>query len=719
MKKFILFMFMFMFLVSSMTIVSADEVFVAVGGSGAVRWSEDGKTWTTTGTAGSAFLYGVSWSPKLELFVAVGDIGAVRWSEDGKTWATGTAGSASLRGVSYSPELELFAAVGNSGAVRWSEDGKTWTTSGTAGSTILNAITWSPELELFVAVGRSGAVRWSEDGKTWTTSGTAGSVDLNAITWSPELELFAAVGASGAVRWSEDGKTWTTSGTAGSTTLTGVAYSPELELFAAVGASGDVRWSGDGKTWTTSGTAGSTTLYGVAWQTKSSGKFTIRAQDAISGNFLTNLTAIVNNQEYTTTDGLIITDLLLNESIITDISVWSDEGPGYFNLTIENYNTSENLNAELYKKNSVLIQTYYENGTIIDDETFTVRFTSDIPSTFTTSTNATGGLFYNNLSIANWKIDVFNNNHTIRSFFVDVRDYSFTKLDVYFPTLDDRSLKTFQIKNSLNVAIPDAILTLTKFIDDAFVSLGQAKTDSTGTATFTLNEDTTYQLIIEAKGFATKNFGITTNPTNPLYTITLLSPGDINFTTVLGEFSYRIEPEQGTVNPEPTLFNMTVSSPGSLIEWFSATEGSNLNNVTGSPAGGTVILDLNLTNRSNERLTIKYEVKIQGYDTFIINRDYFIYGDINASTSLKSIKEDYQSAFSGGGSVLISSFIIALLVFFFSFIFPIDQTKGTKSLNSIIIILGVAIFGWFAVIPVTIGILVSMLSLLCLVGGGI
>ena len=243
-------------------------LFVAVGASGNVRWSDDGKTWTTTGTAGTTTLNGIAWSAELGLFAAVGDDGNVRWSDDGKNWTTsGTAGTTTLRGVAWSAELGLFVAVGDSGAVRWSEDGKTWTTSGTAGSSRLWGVAWSAELGLFAAVGDSGAVRWSEDGKTWTTTGTAGTTTLRGVAWSAELGLFAAVGTSGAVRWSEDGKTWTTTGTAGTTTLNEVAWSAEQGLFAAVGGFGNVRWSEDGKTWTTTGTAGTTTLTAVAWGT--------------------------------------------------------------------------------------------------------------------------------------------------------------------------------------------------------------------------------------------------------------------------------------------------------------------------------------------------------------------------------------------------------------------------------------------------------------------
>ena len=89
------------------------EIFAAVGASGAVRWSDDGKTWTDSGTAGSTALWSVAWSPELELFAAVGDDGAVRWSDDGKTWTdSGTAGSSALYGVAWSsPNYSIKGTV--------------------------------------------------------------------------------------------------------------------------------------------------------------------------------------------------------------------------------------------------------------------------------------------------------------------------------------------------------------------------------------------------------------------------------------------------------------------------------------------------------------------------------------------------------------------------------------------------------------------------------
>ena len=435
MRKTILLGLVFMFLLS-FSVFASVEIFSAVGASGAVRWSEDGKTWTTSGTAGSTQLYGVVWSPELELFSTVGVNGAVRWSEDGKSWTTtGTAGSTTLFGVAYSPELELFVAVGHSGAVRWSEDGKSWTTTGTAGSSALYSIAYSPELEIFVAVGHSGNVRWSEDGKSWTTTGTAGSTRLFGVTWSPELELFSAVGDNGAVRWSEDGKSWTTTGTAGSAQLLGVAYSPELEIFAAVGASGNVRWSEDGKSWTNSGTAGSTTLRSVAWSPKlelfvavghsgavrwsEDGKswtttgtagsadllgvvwsfsptdFTITAKDTYTNTSINTFNATITNSTDTiilsTTNGTIIWEY--GDEDLLDITI---RATNYFDRTYTDYNTTEKLEARLH--NLVVTAKNSESGNSINNFFIIYNETTFSTNNGTLRTNlnypsSEGGLF--------------------------------------------------------------------------------------------------------------------------------------------------------------------------------------------------------------------------------------------------------------------------------------------------------------------------------------
>jgi hypothetical protein len=93
--------------------------------------SPDGASWDQVLTLGN--IESVTYSPDLDLMVAVGGSGLVRTSSDGTTWTSQTASiNNSWHAVTWSPELELFIAVGQTGTsntlIMTSPDGETWTT---------------------------------------------------------------------------------------------------------------------------------------------------------------------------------------------------------------------------------------------------------------------------------------------------------------------------------------------------------------------------------------------------------------------------------------------------------------------------------------------------------------------------------------------------------------------------------------------------------------
>src|SRR6056297_1240049 len=97
-------LFLFLFTVSS--VLATDQIFTAVGDNGQIAWSDDGKTWTDSGTVVSNYLDSVTYSSELDLFVAVGESGQTAWSDDGKTWTdSGTIGSNNLKGVAWEKNL--------------------------------------------------------------------------------------------------------------------------------------------------------------------------------------------------------------------------------------------------------------------------------------------------------------------------------------------------------------------------------------------------------------------------------------------------------------------------------------------------------------------------------------------------------------------------------------------------------------------------------------
>ena len=246
-------------------ITYANDMFVAVGGSGRMAWSQDGVTWTavTNSTFGNIQINRITYGNGR--FVAAGWNGRMAWSQDGVTWtavSNSTFDTNRILGITYANDM--FVAVGNSGRMAWSQDGVTWADITATDSTFannINGITYGNDR--FVAVGDSGRMAWSQDGVTWTavTGGTGtgtnptdpgnstfGANRIDRITYGNSR--FVATGVSGRMAWSQDGVTWTAvaDSTFDTNVISGITYGNGR--FVAVGQNGRMAWSQDGVTWT-------------------------------------------------------------------------------------------------------------------------------------------------------------------------------------------------------------------------------------------------------------------------------------------------------------------------------------------------------------------------------------------------------------------------------------------------------------------------------------
>ncbi len=190
---------------------AANEQFVAVGGSGTIIASPQGRDWTAQTTGVATELNGVAASPSV--IVAVGDGDTALSSDDGgATWESNEGDTGEdLNDVEWFAAASLFVAVGNNGAISTSPDGVTWTSRSSGVAVTLFVAGASPSL--IVAAGSGGALVTSPDGINWTvrTSGTANGI--GGAAWKDGL--FVVTATNGTILTSPDGITWTarTSGT--------------------------------------------------------------------------------------------------------------------------------------------------------------------------------------------------------------------------------------------------------------------------------------------------------------------------------------------------------------------------------------------------------------------------------------------------------------------------------------------------------------------------
>jgi hypothetical protein len=268
---------------------SAAGSFAAVGKSGAIFTSADGKTWTppTTVPSGLPDLYAVTGyaanlnnpTTPAQSWLAVGAGEASVYSTDGITWYDGLTynpTSATLHSLTHVAGTGTFFAVGDNGTIvsgtvpTIPSNGIAWTTIITSGTT--NNLQGVTHGNIYVAVGDKGTIVTSADSITWNpqTPTPATTNTLRQVTYfaSSYGSIYVAVGDAGTIVTSKDGGvTWITQTTPIVSNLVGIAVETQLVYVAtpvvdpslgfisiaqlvAVDNTGNAYTSPNGYTWT-------------------------------------------------------------------------------------------------------------------------------------------------------------------------------------------------------------------------------------------------------------------------------------------------------------------------------------------------------------------------------------------------------------------------------------------------------------------------------------
>jgi hypothetical protein len=185
---------------TSRTSGTTDNLYGAAYGAG---------IWLVGSTLGTTFTSsnnGVSWSAGAtglgtilnilfvnSLFFVMGGSGMLRSSPDGSTWTARTTGfgASSVQGVTY--QYGFYVVVGDAGKISTTPDLTTFTARTTGTSNALNEVTFLSGK--MVVVGSSGTILTSSDGITWTSTTSGTTNQLNGAVGA--AGLFVAVGGTG------------------------------------------------------------------------------------------------------------------------------------------------------------------------------------------------------------------------------------------------------------------------------------------------------------------------------------------------------------------------------------------------------------------------------------------------------------------------------------------------------------------------------------------
>lgn len=447
--------------------------------------------------------------------------------------------------------------------------------------------------------------------------------------------------------------------------------------------------------------------------------YTITAVNAINGTSVNSFSVYIQNgtttNTYYTSSGS-VDKIQLTSKRKYNITFFNTSL--YVNRTYTDYNfsTSGNLEGQLYKKNSIIIQTYWVNGTYLHD-TFDVNILSDSYSNSTT-TNASGFLELHNLVPDYYLITVNKNTFYPINYYVNVTNGSFTQLNVYFVNTTLANEKTFYAKDSILLTpLPDTLLTFTRLINSSWVTIGQIEADGLGFGAIYLENGKTYRLLVEESNHTTKLMNLNTISSISSYDILLDPVSSLDFEEFYDLFNYYILPSGTTkLNRGNISFNITTSSVGSYLDWFAVYYNSTeFDNVTGSPAGGTAVIYLNTSNLS-EYFKIQYLIKLDNHD--IINRTVnYQVQQMTVNGSFVDIEEDDPFTTDKNRGIF-ASLIIVLSLLLVSRLFDIDRPDGSKSLNALALIVPIIFFIFIGFINGIIGGMVCTLLVFTLIPKG-
>jgi len=260
-----------------------------------------------------------------------------------------------------------------------------------------------------------------------------------------------------------------------------------------------------------------------------------------------------------------------------------------------------------------------------------------------------------------------------------------TNTTLYLLGTADGIYVTFQVVNPANQRVEGALITITREILGATVTIGSGTTGSDGTYTFWLNPDYLHDITVNATGYS--SYVASIYPTQSSYTISLggTSIADTDYTKGI---SWNIYPSNNYLNNGTTYnFNYTTATAYWEIEEFGFTlenENGIIYATTSAVTNGGIV-SVNLNTKSNETIKMKYYYIVNGtYQNF--TRSWSVIYLVGEEWSLSKFFEDIQT-YSDTEMFGMTPFTLAVLSFLIIFI-----TTGLLSYQFSVTNAGVILF---------------------------
>jgi hypothetical protein len=297
--------------------------------------------------------------------------------------------------------------------------------------------------------------------------------------------------------------------------------------------------------------------------------------------------------------------------------------------------------------------------------------------------------------------DNFRDKYDSRTYNTNLDSKTKLNLDAYLLESDKSILVNIKTLDSEETTIKGASVNVNKQFGADTKLVTQSETSADGVASFNLNPNTQYEATAVKQGFEAvqTSFSAANYQFDPLL-IQLANTGNFTSSTVWNNVDYKLTPDSNTVDSKGLQkFNYTVNDPEAGITSLGVivrSNGSELKRktVTGSPTGGTAVLEYNV---SKSGLTQGQDLQVQAFfvkdsETFTLTRNYQVLQNVEAGPySVQTVLNKFNS---GTGNLTTS--ILALLV-------TLSIGTGVKSrLNNTggglvsLMVLGIFVYlGWF------------------------
>ena len=336
----------------------------------------------------------------------------------------------------------------------------------------------------------------------------------------------------------------------------------------------------------------------------------------------------------------------------------------FFNVTQKNdalYSFSLKTSQELVSPQVNLTVLDEENQSLITED-LTIFFTG--PSSLQTNTSS-GTLSIGNLILGEYFIQAESTTYPRRGIFFTVTNAS-SKLNLYLvQDVTGNSNIDYIVQDDGRNRLNNVRLTFQKSINNSFVTVAQIETDFAGQARIFQDQQNEYKIVMSLIGFETQTIDLI--PLLTQYTLTLLTVVTDLFETTFEGIRYTISPAARVVNASGVFenFSLTIFDGGSSLEFFGLQIINNsytcipancITNISGSPAGGTAVVQINLTGEGS--FDTLYFYKRNGFPLQFINGQRtsvrFLIGD--------RLEENFRTIGDNLGTPVMRSIFAAILI---------------------------------------------------------